>query len=126
MTDAIFALIGVLIGIIGSGIVNFYLQKNQFFHEKEMYIFQNQSTENVKALLIEILNHESYTDRSFDNIRKKIGGYSDDKVRQLLHEIGAKKVSRKGTEDEWWYLASREQERIERKQTESFKPSPFS
>ena len=116
MTEAVFALIGVLVGIIGSGIVNLCLQKRQFSHEKDMYVLRNQSAENVKALLIEMLSHKSYTDRSFVAIRKKVGGYSDDEVRLLLHEVGAKKTSRHDSEEEWWYLASREQERIEKKQ----------
>jgi hypothetical protein len=32
MTEAVFAIIGVLVGIIGSGIVNLCLQKRQFSH----------------------------------------------------------------------------------------------
>lgn len=113
MAEAVFALIGVLVGIVGSGIINLCLQKRQFLHEKDMYVLRNQSAENVKALLIEMLSHNSYTDRSFDSIRKKVGGYSDDEVRLLLHEVRAKKTSRQDSEEEWWYLASRERERIE-------------
>ncbi len=116
MTEAIFALIGVVVGIVGSGIVNLCMQSRQFAHDKEMYILRNQSAENVKALLIEMLSHKSYTDRSFEAIRKKVGGYSDDEVRQLLHEVGARRTSRSDSEEEWWYLASREQERIEKRQ----------
>jgi len=71
----------------------------------------------VKALLIEMLSHKSYTDRTFEAIRKKVGGYSDDEVRQLLHEIEAKRTSRNDSGKEWWYLASREQERIEKRQS---------
>ncbi len=110
MSDAGWALAGVVIGGLFAGIINYFLQKGQFKHNKEMFVLQNQSTEVVKSLLAEKLSNESYTDRSFEALKQPIGGYSDDEVRQLLHEIGAMKVSsRDGTE--WWYLLSRENER---------------
>ncbi len=77
-----------------------------------MYLLQNQSSEVVKSLLTEMLSHKSYTDRSFEALKRPIGGYTDNEVRQLLHEIKAKKVSRKDG-SEWWYLLSREDERIQ-------------
>ncbi len=117
MAEALWALGGVFVGAIASGAVNLMLQRRQFAHEKEMYVLKNQSAENVKALLVEMLSHKSYTDRSFEAIRKKIGGYSDDEVRQLLHEVGAKKATRTDGDEEWWYLASREQERIEKRKS---------
>ena len=117
MNEAVFALIGVVVGIIGAGLVNLCLQKRQFAHEKQMHILRNQSAENVKALLSEMLSHKGFTDRNFESIRKRVGGYSDDEVRLLLHEVGAKKTSRKDSEEEWWYLKSREQERIENRKS---------
>ena len=60
-----------------------------------MYYLQNQSKEQVKEILLVLLNHRSFTDRSFETIRKRIGGYSSDEIRQLLHEIGAKKTAGK-------------------------------
>ena len=75
-----------------------------------MFQLNNQSTEMVKNILAEMLNHRSYTDRAFRALKQPIGGYSDDKIRQLLHELNAKKINRDG--EEWWYLLSREEERI--------------
>ena len=88
MSDAGWALAGVVIGGLFAGIINYFLQKGQFKHNKEMFVLQNQSTEVVKSLLAEKLSNESYTDRSFEALKQPIGGYSDDEVRQLLHEIG--------------------------------------
>jgi hypothetical protein len=115
MSDAGWALAGVAIGGLFTGIINYLLQKSQFKHNKEMFVLQNQSTEVVKSLLTEKLSNGSNTDRSFEALKQPIGGYSDDEVRQLLHEIGAMKVlSTDGTE--WWYLLSRENERKENRE----------
>jgi hypothetical protein len=122
MSEGWWVLGGVVIGAIASGAVNLMLQKRQFSHEKEMHVIQNKSSENVKALLTEMLSHKSFTDRSFDAIRKKIGGYSDNEIRQLLHEIDAKKASRIDGKEEWWYLTSREEERIKNR-AQSVDPS---
>ncbi|WP_409433379.1 hypothetical protein ACJ3XI_02430 [Litorimonas sp. RW-G-Af-16] len=110
ISSAAWALIGVVIGALLSGLINYLLQKQRFKHDKDMFLTQNQSTEMVKALLLEMMSHKSYTDRKFEALKKPIGGYSDDRVRQLLHELNAKKVDRDG--EEWWYLVDREQERI--------------
>ena len=117
--EAYWALAGVIIGAISTGIINYLLQLSQFKHNKDMYYLQNQSKEQVKEILLELLNHRTYTDRSFSTIRKRIGGYTDDELKLLLHEVGAKKsISR--TDDEWWYLKDRTEERNEkRKNTKS-------
>ncbi|RKQ68872.1 hypothetical protein DES40_1647 [Litorimonas taeanensis] len=111
MDSAIWALIGVVIGTILSGVISYALQKSQFNHEKEMFDLENKSLQVVKALLKEMLNHKGYTDRSFDALKQPIGGYSDDEIRQLLHEIDAQRIERNG--EEWWFLRSRKEERIE-------------
>jgi hypothetical protein len=113
MNDPIWALAGVLVGACATGFINFFLQSKQFIHNKEMFSLQNRSSETVKILLTDMLNHRSYIDRSFDALKSPIGGYSDDEIRQFLHEIGAKKVSR--DDAEWWYLLSRQDERIAKK-----------
>jgi len=117
MGEGWWALGGVVVGALASGVINLMLQKRQFSHEKEMHVLRNQASENVKSLLTEMLGHKSHTDRSFEAIRKKVGGYTDDEIRQLLHEIGAKKVTRGNGKKEWWYLASREAERIEKRES---------
>lgn len=114
MNETEWALAGVVVGGVLSGFINFLLQKSQFNHNKEMFMLQNRSSEMVKTLLTDMLNHRKQTDRSFSALKKPIGGYSDDEIRQLLHEVGARKVSRPDG-SEWWYLIEREQERIEKR-----------
>ena len=80
MSDAGWALAGVFMGGLLSGAVNYYLQKNQFKHNREMFLLQNKSIEHVKELLSDMLNHRSYTDRLFDTLKRPVGGYSDNEI----------------------------------------------
>ncbi|MDT7832139.1 hypothetical protein RQM59_07085 [Flavobacteriaceae bacterium S356] len=106
----IWALIGVLVGGLLTGLINYLLQRSQFKHNKEMYYLQNTSRENVKDYLIELLNHKKYPERKYVTLRKRIGAYSDDDLRILLTEVGAiKSQAKDGTE--LWYLKERNDER---------------
>lgn len=116
-TDAHWAIVGVITGGVLTGIFNFLFQKSQFKHNKEMFRLQNRSREMVKEILIDMLNHRVHTDRSFGALKKRIGGFSDDEIRQILHEIGAEKITRSDDNSEWWYLKERELERIEKRNT---------
>ena len=115
MTEAIWALIGVIIGGIITGLINYFLQKNQFKHNKEMFFLQNKSKESVKEILTDMLWHKEHIDRSFTALKKRIGGYSEDEIRQVLHEIGALKAIRTEDKSEWWYLKERQEERNEKR-----------
>lgn len=115
MSEGWWALLGVIVGAISTGAFNLLLQKRQFSHDEEMHILKNKSTENVKALLKEKLSHKSYTDRSFEALKNSVGGYSENEIKQLLHEIGAKKSARDKDGKELWYLSEREQERNEKR-----------
>lgn len=119
MTNAAWTLFGVIVGSLGTGLFNLLLQRNQFNHNKEMFLLQNKGTEIVKNVLTEMLNHRSYTDRSFSALKAPIGGYSDDEIRQFLHEVGATKKTSREDGTEWWYLLSRKDERIANKQAQN-------
>lgn len=114
MTEGWWTLIGVVVGAMATGLLNWLSQSRQFAHEKEMFHLHNKSAEMVKRILTEMLNHRSYTDRAFKALKNAVGGYSEDEIRQFLHEIGAKKTTRRNGAEEWWYLASRQEERIAR------------
>ena len=51
-----------------------------------------------------MLSHYRWVDRSFDAIRKKVVGFSDDDIKLLLHEVEAKKSTRDVGNEEWWYF----------------------
>lgn len=110
MSETTWALIGVIIGTFGTGFFNWLLQHSQLKHTREMWLLQNRSAEMVKQILTDMLSHIRHTERSFGALKAPIGGYADDAIRQFLHEIGAKKVTREDG-SEWWYLLSRQEER---------------
>lgn len=112
MVDAMWALVGVAVGAGITGAINWMQQTRQHAHEQEMFTLKNKSADMVKAILAEMLNHRRYVERSFDALKRAVDGYSDDAVRQFLHEIGARRTDR--DEEEWWYLASRQEERTSR------------
>ncbi|SHG30886.1 hypothetical protein [Flagellimonas flava] len=113
MSDAIWALIGVVVGGLLTGWINYGLQKRQFQHNFEMFRLENQSKETVKSILTDLLWHKKFIDRSMKALKQNIGGYTEDEIRQLLHEVGAVKTTRKKDNTEWWYLKERGEERIE-------------
>jgi hypothetical protein len=108
------ALIGVAVGAGITGLVNWIQQSRQFAHDREMFTLKNKSADMVKAILAEMLNHRRYVERSFEALKKSVGGYSDEAIRQFLHEIGARRTERDDGAEEWWYLTSRQQERVVR------------
>jgi hypothetical protein len=111
VSPAVWALIGVIIGGLLTGIFNFILQNRQFSHNKEMFSLQNKSNEQAKGILEEMLNNKKFVDRSFAALKGKIGGFSDDEIRRLLIELGAIKTTRPDDNSEWWYLKDRRDER---------------
>lgn len=114
MADAMWALIGVAVGAGITGLVNWIQQSRQFAHDREMFTLKSKSADMVKAILAEMLNHRRYVERSFEALKKSVGGYSDEAIRQFLHEIGARRTERDDGAEEWWYLTSRQQERVNR------------
>lgn len=114
MADAMWALIGVVVGAGVTGVVNWIQQSRQFSHDREMFTLKSTSADMVKAILAEMLNHRRYVERSFEALKKSVSGHSDEAIRQFLHEIGARRAERDDGAEEWWYLASRQQERAVR------------
>lgn len=112
---ALWSMIGVLIGGITSGIINYCLQISQFNHQKEMFFLTNKSKEEVKEILNDLLEHRTQIERSFEAIRNRIGGYTNYEIRKLLHEVGATLSSRKDGPGEWWILKERKQELLAKK-----------
>ncbi|ORE89453.1 hypothetical protein ATO7_06220 [Oceanococcus atlanticus] len=106
--EAAWALIGATVGILGSGIVNWLLQGRQFEHEKTMFDLQHRSASTVKEIFDEMLNHQKFVERSFKALQSRVGGYTDDELRQFLLELGAQKIDKNG--EERWYLRSRKDE----------------
>ena len=111
MSEAMWAMCGVIVGGLISSATSLVMQKKQISHEVSMYKQSNLGKDSVKTILLEMLNHRNYIERSYWALRERVGGFTDDELRQILHEIGARRTSRSDGLEEWWYLHSRENER---------------
>lgn len=111
METAFIALLSSLLGVIVSGIISYFLQKQRFEHESNMK-FEDNKTENMA---VKTANHylmvNKYCERSFDHLKTKIGGFDDDELRKILVRAGAVRNIRKDTGEEFWCLTSRLREK---------------
>jgi len=111
MDKELWGIAGIVIGFLGKGLFDLVRTRMSQEHENQMYKLENQGKENVKEILLEMLNHRKHVDRSFDTLKKRIGGYSDDEIRRILIEIKAQKVGYSKSDKEMWFLTSRANER---------------
>ena len=115
MEKEIWGIAGIILGFLGKGLMDLIKSRRSHKHTEKMYKLENQGEENIKDLLLEMLNHRKFIDRTFVALKKRIGGYTDDEIRKLLMEIGAQKVRSTKDNKEMWYLSSRQEERNERR-----------
>jgi len=114
ITNALFALAGTLIG----GLISYVLQRQRFSHELKKLREQNRTEFMAESTAKHFLNHKSYTDRSFETLRKHLGGFEDNELRKILVRAGAiREIREDGSE--WWRLLSRMNEFIENKQKDN-------
>lgn len=111
MDKEIWGILGILLGFLGKGLFDLIRTRMGQDHNEKMYLLENQGKENVKEILLEMLNHRKYVDRNFDTLKKRIGGYSDDEIRRILIEINAQRVGSSNSDKEQWFLSSRGHER---------------
>ena len=117
MNEGEWALLGVVIGAGLTGLINFLLQRQQFSHNKEMFFLQNRSGEAVKEILLTMLEHRTHIRRSFETLKKHVGGFSDNEIRQFLHELDAKKTSTSEGKEMWYFLSRSEEFKTRRANT---------
>jgi len=110
METAIFTLAGTIVG----GLITYFLQRQRF--NQEMKILQEEyKTEFIaESTAKHFLNHKSFTDRSFETLKKHLGGFDDDELRKILVRAGAIRTYKKDG-SEWWRLLSRMDEYINNK-----------
>ena len=110
METAIFTLAGTIVG----GLITYFLQRQRF--KQEMKILQEEyKTEFIaESTAKHFLNHKSFTDRSFETLKKHLGGFDDDELRKILVRAGAIRTYKKDG-SEWWRLLSRMDEYINNK-----------
>ena len=101
--------------IVGGGIT--YLLNRQL-HAQQIASLKAQFKTDFMAedTARHFLSHKSYTDRSFDVLKKHLGGFPEDDLRKILVRAGAIRTFREDG-SEWWRLLSRMDEYIARKST---------
>lgn len=112
MESAIYALLGTLVG----GLISFVLQHQRFRQQLKIKQEELKTDFMAENTVKHFLSHKSFTDRSFEMIKRNVGGFEDDELRKILVRAGAIRVYRKDG-SEWWRLLSRMDEYIERKKT---------
>lgn len=102
------AIIGVF-SVIISGAISYFLSERSFRHNLAVLKAQFKTDFVAEETARHFLSHEKYTDRSFDVLKKHLGGFSDDELRKILVRAGAIRTYRHDG-SEWWRLLSRSEE----------------
>ncbi|MGV6829600.1 MAG: hypothetical protein ACWA45_09415 [Flavobacteriales bacterium] len=111
MKTALFTLLGTLIG----GAISYFLQYQKYQHQIKLLKEENKTEFMAETTAKHFLNHQSFTDRSFETLKKNLGGFEDNELRKILVRAGAIRTYREDG-SEWWRLLSRMNEYIEKKQ----------
>jgi hypothetical protein len=106
---AVSALAGTLLG----GGLSYLLNRQQFKHQIAALQEAHKTDYMAEEAARHFLSHEGYTDRSWEVLRKHLGGFEDDDLRKILVRAGAIRTFRED-ESEWWRLLSRNPERATR------------
>ena len=109
MDAALYTLAGTIVG----GAISFLVQQQRFRQELKMLREEHKTEFMAESTVKHFLNHKSYTDRSFETIKKHLGGFDDDELRKILVRAGAIRNYRDDG-SEWWRLLSRMDEYIEK------------
>jgi hypothetical protein len=100
------------------GLISFGLQMLKFKQEIKALQTEFKTDFMAESTAIHFLSHKGYTDRSFDTLRERLGGFEDDELRKILVRAGAIRVMKEGLEQkEWWRLLSRMDEFIDKKKS---------
>lgn len=114
MAETIITVISSLVGVIIGGGISYWLQSQKFQQDIELLKQQFKTEFMAEETARHFLNHKTYTDRSFETLKKHLGGFEDDELRKILVRAGAIRTYREDN-SEWWRLLSRMDEFIEKR-----------
>ena len=103
-----------LLGVIFGGGISYYLNKQSHANQLALVRQENKTDFMAEETARHFLSHQGYTDRSFETLKKHLGGFEDDELRKILVRAGAIRVFR-DDDSEWWRLLARMDEFIEKK-----------
>jgi hypothetical protein len=117
MDASLWSSLSALLGAIVGGGISWALNRQQFANQLRLAREEHRTEYMAEETARAFLSHKGFTDRSFETLRKSLGGFEDDELRKILVRAGAMRIYRDdGTE--WWRLVSRMEEFIERKDLE--------
>jgi lipopolysaccharide export system protein LptC len=106
--------VSALSGTIVGGLISYFLQKDKNKHEIELLKENNKTEFMAENTAKHYLSHKGYTDRSFEVLKKHLGGFEENELRKILVRAGAIRIYKEdGTE--MWRLLSRSLENAEKK-----------
>ena len=114
MTAGLFGLLGVVIG----GLISWWLQKDRASTDLKIALEAIKTEHMAEETALYYLKHKGYTDRSFELLKKRLGGFEDNELRKILVRAGAVRYIREDN-SEWWRLISRIDEAISKHQTKA-------
>jgi hypothetical protein len=115
MEASIWNTLSALLGAAVGGGISYMLNRQQLGNQLQLLRAQHKTEFMAEDTARHFLSHKSFTDRSFETLRKTLGGFDDDELRKILVRAGAMRVYREDG-SEWWRLVSRMDEYIEQKQ----------
>jgi hypothetical protein len=106
--------IASLLGTAVGGIISYQINRQQHRNQMEVLRLQNKTDYMAEETVRHFLKNEQWVDRSFQVIRKHVGGFEDEELRKILVRAGAIRVF---LEDgsEWWSLLERQEEKHAKK-----------
>jgi Zn-dependent peptidase ImmA (M78 family) len=108
MTGILSILAALVAGLVG-GLISVWLQREKIRHERKLLEDTHKTEFVAEATARYFLQHKDFTDRSFEHLRERLGGFTDDELRKLLVRAGATRIIR-SDKSEWWRLLDREEE----------------
>jgi hypothetical protein len=115
MESSLWSSFSALFGAMVGGGISYLLNRQQFANQLRLSQEQHRTEYMAEETARAFLSHKSFTDRSFETLRRHLGGFEEDELRKILVRAGAMRIYRDDG-SEWWRLVSRMDEFIERKE----------
>jgi hypothetical protein len=86
-------LVALVVAVITT-VAGFYVQRDKLRQELRTEFMAEQA-------IVQLLNHSTWNLRSFQTIRRHVGGFEDDELRRLLVRSGALRFTGKDGSEVW-------------------------
>lgn len=101
----IYEFLGTIVTAAVTGYITFRIQERRLKQELKTEFM-------VEKVIKDLLSQELWKKRNFSEIRKRLGGFSDDELRKLLVRAGAVRFEKRNSGEELWGLMSRNKEEL--------------